>query len=135
MRRRRRSESEADINVTPLLDIIFIMLIFFIVTTSFVHEIGVEMNRSSNEALTTEDESEIIFVRIDDDGNIYVRDRQTDIRLVHANIEMNLAAMPDAAVVVAAARNSDAGLLVKVVDQVRVAGAQQVSMVTLSEVK
>jgi len=135
MRRRRRSESEADINVTPLLDIIFIMLIFFIVTTSFVHEIGVEMNRTSNEALTSEDESEIIFIRIDDDGHIYVRDRQTDIRLVHANIEMNLAAMPDAAVVVAAARNSDAGLLVKVVDQARVAGAQQVSMVALSEVK
>jgi biopolymer transport protein ExbD len=111
------------------------MLIFFIVTTSFVHEIGVEMNRSSNEALTTEDESEIIFVRIDDDGNIYVRDRQTDIRLVHANIEMNLATMPDAAVVVAAARNSDAGLLVKVVDQARVAGAQQVSMVALSELQ
>jgi biopolymer transport protein ExbD len=135
MRRRRRSESEADINVTPLLDIIFIMLIFFIVTTSFGHEIGVELNRSSNEAITAVDESEIIFVRIDDDGNIYVRDRQTDIRLVHANIEMNLAVMPDAAVVVAAARNSDAGLLVKVVDQARVAGAQQVSMVALSEVK
>jgi biopolymer transport protein ExbD len=133
MRRRRRSESEAEINVTPLLDIIFIMLIFFIVTTSFVHEIGVEMNRTSNEPLTTEEESEIIFVRIDGDGQIYVRDRQTDIRLVHANIEMNLAAMPDAAVVVAAARNSDAGLLVKVVDQARVAGAQQVSMVALSE--
>ena len=133
MRRRRRSESEAEINVTPLLDIVFIMLIFFIVTTSFVHEIGVEMNRTSNEPLTTEDESEIIFVRIDGDGQIYVRDRQTDIRLVHANIEMNLAAMPDAAVVVAAARNSDAGLLVKVVDQARVAGAQQVSMVALSE--
>jgi len=135
MRRRRRSESEAEINVTPLLDIIFIMLIFFIVTTSFVHEIGVEMNRSSNEPLTTEDESQIIFVRIDEDGQIYVRDRQTDIRLVHANIEMNLATMPDATVVVAAARNSDAGLLVKVVDQARVAGAQQVSMVALSEVK
>jgi len=133
MRRRRRSESEAEINVTPLLDIVFIMLIFFIVTTSFVHEIGVEMNRTSNEPLTTEEESEIIFVRIDGDGQIYVRDRQTDIRLVHANIEMNLAAMPDAAVVVAAARNSDAGLLVKVVDQARVAGAQQVSMVALSE--
>lgn len=133
MRRRRRTESEAEINVTPLLDIIFIMLIFFIVTTSFVHEIGVEMNRTSNEPLTTEEESEIIFVRIDGDGQIYVRDRQTDIRLVHANIEMNLAAMPDAAVVVAAARNSDAGLLVKVVDQARVAGAQQVSMVALSE--
>ncbi|RLA32308.1 MAG: biopolymer transporter ExbD [Gammaproteobacteria bacterium] len=133
MRRRRRSESEAEINVTPLLDIVFIMLIFFIVTTSFVHEIGVEMNRSANEPLTTEDESEIILVRIDNDGQIYIRNRQTDIRLVHANIESSLASMPDAAVVVAAARNSDAGLLVKVVDQARVAGAQQVSMVALSE--
>lgn len=133
MRRRRRTESEAEINVTPLLDIVFIMLIFFIVTTSFVHEIGVEMNRSANEPLTTEDESEIILVRIDNDGQIYIRGRQTDIRLVHANIESSLAAMPDAAVVVTAARNSDAGLLVKVVDQARVAGAQQVSMVALSE--
>jgi biopolymer transport protein ExbD len=133
MRKRRRPESDAEINVTPLLDIVFIMLIFFIVTTSFVHEAGVEMNRSANEPLTTEEESEIILVRIDNDGQIYIRNRQTDIRLVHANIEMNLASMPDAAVVVAAARNSDAGLLVKVVDQARVAGAQQVSMVALSD--
>jgi biopolymer transport protein ExbD len=133
MRKRRRPESDAEINVTPLLDIVFIMLIFFIVTTSFVHETGVEMNRSANEPLTTEEESEIILVRIDNDGQIYIRNRQTDIRLVHANIEMNLASMPDAAVVVAAARNSDAGLLVKVVDQARVAGARQVSMVALSD--
>jgi len=98
-----------------------------------VHEIGVEMNRSANEPLTTEDESEIILVRIDNDGQIYIRNRQTDIRLVHANIESSLASMPDATVVVAAARNSDAGLLVKVVDQARVAGARQVSMVALSE--
>ena len=133
MRKRRRSEEDAAINVTPLLDIVFIMLIFFIVTTSFVHEIGVEMNRTSNAPQMTEDESEIIFVRIDDSGQIYVRNRQTDIRLVHASIEMNLASTPDAAVVIAAARNSDAGLLVKVVDQARVAGAQQVSMVALSE--
>ncbi len=133
MRKRRRPESDAEINVTPLLDIVFIMLIFFIVTTSFVHEIGVEMNRSANEPLTTEEESEIILVRIESDGRIFIRNRQTDIRLVHANIEMNLASMPDAAVVVAAARNSDAGLLVKVVDQARVAGAQQVSMVALSD--
>jgi len=133
MRKRRRSEDDAEINVTPLLDIVFIMLIFFIVTTSFVHEFGVEMNRTSNAPQMTEDESEIIFVRIDDSGQIYVRNRQTDIRLVHASIEMNLASTPDAAVVIAAARNSDAGLLVKVVDQARVAGAQQVSMVALSE--
>ena len=133
MRKRRRPESDAEINVTPLLDIVFIMLIFFIVTTSFVHETGVEMNRSANEPLTTEEESEIILVRIDNDGQIYIRNRQTDIRLVHANIEMNLASMPDAAVVVAAARNSDAGLLVKVVAQARVAGARQVSMVALSD--
>jgi biopolymer transport protein ExbD len=133
MRKRRRPESDAEINVTPLLDIVFIMLIFFIVTTSFVHETGVEMNRSANEPITTEEESEIILVRIENDGQIFIRNRQTDIRLVHANIEMNLASMPEATVVVAAARNSDAGLLVKVVDQARVAGAQQVSMVALSD--
>jgi biopolymer transport protein ExbD len=133
MKRKRRSAEEAEINITPMLDIVFIMLIFFIVTTSFVRESGIEMNRASNSPLRTEDASEAIFVRIEDDGSIFVRNRPTDIRLVHANIQSSLAAMPGAPVVVAASRNSDAGILVRVVDQARVAGAEHVSMVAMSE--
>ncbi len=133
MKRKRRSAEEAEINVTPMLDIIFIMLIFFIVTTSFVRESGIEMNRASNTPTEVENSSEAIFVRIEDDGRIFIRNRPTDIRLVHANIQSSLAAMPGATVVVAASRRSDAGLLVRVVDQARVAGAEQVSMVSFSD--
>ena len=133
MRKKRRSAEEAEINMTPMLDIIFIMLIFFIVTTSFSKEFGLDTNRTSEMPVTTEKLSETIFVRIDDDGQIYIGNRAADIRLVRANIESNLAQTPDAAVVVAASRNSDAGLLVRVIDQARVAGATRVSMVAIKE--
>ena len=133
MRKKRRSAEEAEINMTPMLDIIFIMLIFFIVTTSFAKEFGLDTNRTSEMPVTTEKLSETIFVRIDDDGQIYIGNRATDIRLVRANIESNLAQTPDAAVVVAAGRNSDAGLLVRVIDRARVAGATRVTMVAIKE--
>ncbi len=133
MRRKHRESDEAIINVTPMLDIVFIMLIFFIVTTSFVKEFAVDMSRPSNEPPKTEKLSEVIFVRIDDTGQIFVRDRLTDIRAVRANIMSGLAQKPDASVVVAAARDADVGILVRVVDQARIAGAQQVSLVALSE--
>lgn len=133
MRRRRHEAEEAIINITPMLDIVFILLIFFIVTTSFVKEFAVDMSRPSNEPPKTEKLSEVIFVRIDATGQVFVRDRLTDIRAVRANIVSGLASKPDASVVVAAARNADVGVLVRVVDQARVAGAQQVSLVALSE--
>ncbi len=133
MRRRHHTADEAEINITPMLDIVFIMLIFFIVTTSFVKEFGVDMSRPSNEPPKTEKLSDVVFVKIDDNGQIFVKNRLTDIRAVRANIESGLALKPDASVVVAASRNSDAGLLVRVVDQARVAGAGQVSLVALSE--
>ena len=133
MRRKHRESDEAIINITPMLDIVFIMLIFFIVTTSFVKEFAVDMSRPSNEPPKTEKLSDVIFVRIDDTGQIFVRDRLTALRAVRANIVSGLAQKPDASVVVAAARDADVGILVRVVDQARIAGAQQVSLVALTE--
>ena len=132
MRRRRRSAEEAEINITPMLDIVFIMLIFFIVTTSFIKEFGVDMSRPSNEPPKKEKLSEVIFVKIDDTGQIIINNRLTDIRAVRANVESGLALKPDASAVIAASRLSNAGLLVRVVDQARVAGAGQVSLVALA---
>ena len=119
--------------MTPMLDIIFIMLIFFIVTTSFTREFGLDANRTSSTSQVSEKLSETIFVKIENDGQIFIRDRATDIRLVQANIESDLALAPDAAVVISAERNSDAGLLVRVIDKARVAGAVRVSMVAVKE--
>ena len=108
MRKRHHKTEDAEINITPMLDIVFIMLIFFIVTTSFVKESGIDMTRPSNQPPKTEKISDVIF-------------------------ESGLALKPDASVVVAASRDADAGLLVRVVDQARVAGAERVSVVALVE--
>ena len=133
MRKRHHKTEDAEINITPMLDIVFIMLIFFIVTTSFVKESGIDMTRPSNQPPKTEKISDVIFVKIDPSGQIFVKERPTDVRAVRANIESGLALKPDASVVVAASRAADAGLLVRVVDQARVAGAERVSVVALVE--
>lgn len=127
-RRFRRTDEEAQINITPMLDIVFIMLIFFIVTTSFVKEFGLDVNRPSNSPVKEQKQSEVIAVRIDDNDQIFIQERMVDVRAVRANIESGLANKPEAAVVVVAAREADAGLLVTVIDQARVAGAEKVSL-------
>ena len=129
MRKRlRRSDDEAQINITPMLDIVFIMLIFFIVTTSFVTEFAVDVSRPANQPIQQQEQSEIIAVRIDANDRVFVQERLTDIRAIRANIESGLALQPDAAVVVVADRSAASGLLVRVVDQARVAGAASVSL-------
>ena len=131
MRRRlSRKREEAEINVTPMLDVVFIMLIFFIVTTSFVSEFGIDVNRPTSAPIQQPDEDEVIAVRIDENDQIFVQGRLVDVRAVRANIESGLALQPDAAVIVIVDRVADAGLLVRVVDQARVAGAEKVSLAT-----
>lgn len=127
-RRRRRASDEARIDVTPMLDIVFILLIFFIVTTSFVKEFGVDMNRPANAPVQEQQRSETIAVRIDAAGRVFVEDRPVDLAAVRANIESGLARKPEASVVVVADRAADAGPMVQVVDQARVAGARKVSL-------
>jgi len=129
MRRRLvRKREEAEINITPMLDVVFIMLIFFIVTTSSVSQLGVDINRPTNAPIQEQDQDEIIAVRIDEHDRIFVQERLVDVRAVRANIESGLALQPGAAVVVIADRLADAGLLVRVVDQARLAGATKVSL-------
>jgi len=133
MRRRVATHGEeAEINITPMLDIVFIMLIFFIVTTSFVKEVGIDVNRPSNAPVQEQKMSEVIAIRIDETGQISVQNRDVDIRAVRANIESELATKPDASVVVISDRNADAGLLVRVIDQARVAGAEKVSLAAMA---
>lgn len=129
MRRVRiRHEDEVEINITPMLDIVFIMLIFFIVTTSFVREFGVDVNRPDNSAQTTQKITEVIAVRIDAGGGVSVDNRPTDVGRIRALIEAALAVKPAASVVVIADRAADAGVLVTVIDGARAAGAAKVSL-------
>ena len=134
MRRRlAHGDDEAEINITPMLDIVFIMLIFFIVTTSFVKEVGIDVNRPSNAPVKEQKLSEVVPIEIDATGQIRVKKRLVDVRAVRANIESELAVKPEASVVVIADRNSDSGLLVRVIDQARMAGAENVSLAAPSQ--
>ena len=127
-RKYKRKRDESEINITPMLDIVFIMLIFFIVTTSFVKEISLDVNRPSKTPIKEEKRSEVISIRISKEGQIFVQERMVDEAAIRVNIEANLALKPKASVVVVSDREADAGLLVKVIDQSRLAGAKNVSL-------
>jgi biopolymer transport protein ExbD len=132
-KKRRRGTEEAEINITPMLDIVFIMLIFFIVTTSFVKEIALDLNRPSSEPREEKEISEVITIRIAANGQIEIGERMVDIRAVRANVEGELATRGfDTAVVVIADRSADSGLMVRVIDQARMAGADTVSLAPMA---
>ena len=127
-RKYKRKKDESEINITPMLDIVFIMLIFFIVTTSFVKEISLDVNRPSKTPIKEEKRSEVISIRISKEGQVFVQERMVDVAAIRVNIEANLALKPKASVVVVSDREADAGFLVRVIDQSRLAVAKNVSL-------
>ena len=127
-RRIKKKNEESEINITPMLDIVFIILIFFIVTTSFVKEISIDVNRPTKSPIKEQKKSDVISVRILDSGQILIQERLISLDAVRANIESSLALKPQASVVVVSDRDADAGLLVRVIDQSRLAGASSVSL-------
>lgn len=130
--RSRRKKEESEINLTPMLDVTFIMLIFFIVTASFVKESGVDVNRPG--AATAErKERGNILVAITESGQIWIDRRQVDIRAVRANIERMHAENPQGTVIIQADENSKNGLVVKVMDAARQAGVGEVSLAATVE--
>ena len=123
MRKRRMRE----VNLTPMLDVVFIMLIFFIVTASFVKESGIEVNRP-DAATAEKKERGNILVAISQNNQIWVDKRQVDPRALRANIERLHAENPQGAVVIQADKESKNGLLVQVMDAARLAGVFNVSI-------
>ncbi len=134
MRKRRYIEDEAEINITPMLDIVFIMLIFFIVTTSFVKEKGLEVSRPSN---TPPKEVEVekgpIVVRIDATSLISIDGRMLERRAVQANLERQKAEKPESPLIIAAHPDADTEALVTVLDAAKSVDIQAVSVATTTD--
>lgn len=123
----RQDDDESAIDITPMLDIVFIMLIFFIVTTSFVKESGIDVNRPT--ASTTErKERGSILVAISQDNQVWIDKRRIDPDAIRPNIERLHAENPEGAVVIQADKKSSSGVLVKVMDQIRLAGITNISI-------
>jgi biopolymer transport protein ExbD len=120
-------EEEATIDMTPMLDVVFIMLIFFIVTASFVKESGIDVNRPDAPTAVKKDRANIL-IAISDKNEIWINKRKIDVRAVQANVERLRAENPQGSVVIQADRKSTTEYLVKVMDASRAAGVSDVSI-------
>jgi biopolymer transport protein ExbD len=120
-------EEEATIDMTPMLDVVFIMLIFFIVTASFVKESGIDVNRPDAPTAVKKDRANIL-IAINDKNEIWIDKRRVDVRAVQANVERLHAENPQGSVVIQADRKSTTETLIKVMDASRAAGVPDVSI-------
>ena len=120
-------EEEANIDMTPMLDVVFIMLIFFIVTASFVKEAGIDVNRPEAATAVKKDRANIL-IAITDKGEIWINKRRIDVRAVQANIERLHAENPQGTVVIQADKKATTDTLIKVMDASRAAGVYDVSI-------
>ncbi len=124
---RRRNRSAVELNIAPLIDMVFILLIFFLVTTSFIKETGIEVSRPTAATAVSQPQATIL-IGIDAANRIHIDHREVDIRAVRANVERALAENPEGAVVVVADKASSTGVAIQVMDGCRMAGAQNVSL-------
>lgn len=134
MRRKRRNSSsaeEAEVDMTPMLDVTFIMLIFFIVTISFVHVSGIDVSRPSNAPSQSQpNKNKPIVIQIRANGSIVMDGRTIDLTSIQDNVQKGLATNDKATVIVIANGQAKAGLMVTAIDQARAAGAKKVSIAT-----
>jgi len=121
-------EEENEINLTPMLDVVFIMLIFFIVTASFIKEAGLDVNRPDAPVTETKPEDANILVAITATDEIWIDRRLIDPRAVRANIERLHAENPKGSVVIQANKSSTNKMLVTVMDAARQAGVYNISI-------
>lgn len=124
---KKNESNENVIDMTPMLDIVFIMLIFFIVTTSFVVETGVDVNRPK--ASTAElKKKNSIMVAITENGDIYIDKRIVDMRSIRAHIERLKIQMPESGVVIVSDKNAKTKYLVYAMDQIKLAGISNIAI-------
>lgn len=126
-RRRAKAEEDMGIDLTPMLDIVFIMLIFFIVTATFVKESGIDVTRPDAE--TAVKQSRVgILIAINENSEVWINRRQVDIAAVRANVERLHAENPQGGAVIQADKKAQTGVLVEIMDQVRLAGVGSISI-------
>ena len=124
---KEQEQGGAEIDLTPMLDVVFIMLIFFIVVASFIKEAGVEVNRPDDNQPDNPEDSTSILVEVASDNQIWMENRRVDIRAVRANIQRLLAEGPEAPVTIKVEKGAEAGIVVDVADAARESGVAAVN--------
>lgn len=127
MARRHAHIEDAEIDITPMLDIVFIMLIFFIVTTSFTKETGASIVKpEAAQAINLRNGTILIGIRPNDD--IWMSKRQIELREVRQQVERAKSENPEGSVVIIADRGSRIGTVTQVMDQVKLAGIEGIAI-------
>jgi len=121
-------DDSPEVNLTPMLDVVMIMLIFFIVAGSFVRESAVEVERKQTSSEQSGEPSENIVIQISATDEIWIKDRRIDAKSVRANISRLKANNPKAGVIIKAHNKSTVDALAKVVDSSREAGIYNVAL-------
>ena len=125
----RAEDNENKINLTPMLDVVFIMLIFFIVTATFVKEVGLDVNQPDDDKPKTVDpDKKSIVVRITNRDRIIIAQRDVDYRAVRANIARLHAENPEAPVIIQPHPDSTTDVMIHIMDSARLAGVYNVSL-------
>jgi len=132
MRRvRKQFDDETEVDMTPMLDIVFIMLIFFIVTTSFTKEDGIVINRPAANPPENQEQqnNRPIMIAISDTSEVTIGNRIVDVEAIRANVETARANNPKASIIVQAHPEAKTGVVVRAVDQAKLAGGDKVTVV------
>ena len=120
-------EEKDEPNITPMLDVVFILLIFFIVTANFIKEPGLEINRPDSDTAETQ-ENAAILIAVGPTGEVWMDGRRIDVRQVKANVVKLLADNPKGSVVIQADEKAVADTIIKVMDGAREAGVNAISL-------
>ena len=135
MRRRMRAgiqEERSEVDLTPMLDVVFIMLIFFIVTATFVKELGLDVSSPDKNNNPKDADKQSIVVKVSSRDRISIRNRDIDMRSVRANIERLHAENPEAPVVIQPHPDSTTDVMMQVFDSARLAGVGNVSIAAVN---
>ncbi len=130
--RRRKPEEEGEINITPMLDIVFIMLIFFIVTTSFVKEPGINPARPFAQTAATKERGNIM-IAVSRDDQIWMNKNRVELTGVRQLVEAARAENPESSVIIVADQSASTGMVIDLMDQVRVAGVTSIALAAEGE--
>ncbi|MFQ5347039.1 MAG: ExbD/TolR family protein [Rhodothalassiaceae bacterium] len=129
MREHSQKDEEVEINMTPMLDIVFIMLIFFIVTATFIKEAGVDVDKPFAVTAEAKDQASIL-IAVTENDEIWINRRKVDLKSLRANIEKLHAENPQGTVVVQADKRAKAGLMIAVTEAVNASGVSRVAIST-----
>ena len=132
MREHAQKEEDAEINMTPMLDIVFIMLIFFIVTAAFVKEAGVQVNRPEASNSFQKPRTSIL-IAVTESDQVWINRRRVEIKALRTTIEKLHSENPRGTIVIQADRRAKAGLTLEVMDAVKQAGIQEITIAALKK--